>query len=216
MPDTTNADSHPCEYLSLLWDLLLSETKRQADGLISQKPSGYIANSLGKKTLTMDEFKAFAGLRVSMEMLLHKDRYEFYWRMKDSHICQTSGFPNTMSQNRFLAIWSCLHAVDETDPQFNKDDKIYKIRPVFDHQLAKFNKHYCVPGEHLSLDEGMIPTKNKLSFKQYIKDKPIRWGIKTFLLCDSENGYISNAEVYTGKQDNATVIDNLGVIGNLD
>lgn len=61
----------------------------------------------------------------------------------------------------------------------------------------------------------MIPTKNKLSFKQYIKDIPICWGIKTYLLCDSENGYISNAEVYTGLQENGNAIDNLGVIGNL-
>ena len=65
------------------------------------------------------------------------------------------------------------------------------------------------------LDKGMIPTKKRLTFKQYIKDKPIRWGINTFLLCDSENGYIVNAEVYTGRRDDADAIDNLDVTGNL-
>uniref|UniRef100_A0A0L8FU40 PiggyBac transposable element-derived protein domain-containing protein n=1 Tax=Octopus bimaculoides TaxID=37653 RepID=A0A0L8FU40_OCTBM len=60
----------------------------------------------------------------------------------------------------------------------------------------------------------MIPTKNSLSIKQYIKDKLIKWGIKTFLVCNSENGYISNAEVYTGHREDAETIEKLGVIGN--
>ena len=61
----------------------------------------------------------------------------------------------------------------------------------------------------------MIPTKN-LSIKQYIKDKPIRWGIKTFLWCDSMNGYIVNAEIYTGRRDGALAINaDLGVTGNV-
>lgn len=81
--------------------------------------------------------------------------------------------------------------------------------------MDKF-QHYYVPDEEMSLDEGMIPTKNSLSFKQYLKDKPIKWGIKTFILCDSKNGYIVNAEVYTGKRDDALAIDaDLGVTGNL-
>ena len=80
--------------------------------------------------------------------------------------------------------------------------------------MKKFKEHY-VPYCHLSLDEGMIHTKNRLSFKQYIKDKPIRWGIKTFLLCDSENGYIVNAEVYTGKKQDPNTVVSLGVTGNL-
>ena len=60
----------------------------------------------------------------------------------------------------------------------------------------------------------MIPTK-KLSFKQYIKDKPIKWGIKIFLLCGSKTGFICNAEVYTGKRTDDNLIANLGVTENL-
>ena len=57
----------------------------------------------------------------------------------------------------------------------------------------------------------MIPTKNKFGFKQYIKDKTIKWGIKTFILCESNSGYIVNAEVYTGKVDDD--ISNLALSG---
>ncbi len=99
-----------------LWDLILRETNRCAQTVTACKPKGHVAKSLGKKPLTMDDFKAFFGLRVAKEMLLYKDRYEQYWRSKDSRICATPGFPEIMSRDRFLAIWSCLHAVDEDDP----------------------------------------------------------------------------------------------------
>ena len=45
----------------------------------------------------------------------------------------------------------------------------------------------------------MIPTKNRLTIKQYIRDKPVRWGIKNFLLCEAKTGYILQAEIYTGR-----------------
>ena len=58
----------------------------------------------------------------------------------------------------------------------------------------------------------MIPTKNRLAIKQYIKDKPTKWGIKSFLLCESQTGYIVNAEIYTGAA--PIVATELGAVGN--
>jgi len=73
-----------------------------------------------------------------------------------------------------------------------------------------------VPQCELSLGDGMIPTENKLSFNQYIKEKPIKWGVKTFILCESTSGYIVNAEVYTGKVDSdPSYISSLGVTRSL-
>ena len=162
----------------------------------------------------MDEMKGFFGCRIAMECLLYKDIYEQYWRNKDNLLTVTPGIPENMPQDRFLAIWSLLHCVDERDQGLDKNDKIYKSRPIFTYLIRKFKRYY-VPNCELSLDEGMIPTKNSLSIKQYTKDKPIKWGIKTFLLCDSHNGYICGAEVYTGKVNDQDSVDNLGVTGNL-
>ena len=47
----------------------------------------------------------------------------------------------------------------------------------------------------------MIPSKNRLSIKQYIQSKPIKRGAKAFLLCESATGYIYNVEIYTDKTD---------------
>ena len=45
----------------------------------------------------------------------------------------------------------------------------------------------------------MIPFKGRLGFKQYMKDKPTKWGIKAFTLSDATNGYVYRLQVYTGK-----------------
>ena len=104
-----------------------------------------------------------------------------------------------------------MHCVDDRDCTVDKTDKIYKNRPVFDCLIEKFPLYYY-PECELSLGEGMIPTKNSLSFKQYIKDKPIGWGIKTFILCESKTGYILNASVYTGKSvSDTSFVEELGV-----
>lgn len=62
----------------------------------------------------------------------------------------------------------------------------------------------------------MIPAKNKIGFQQYIKDKPVKWGIKSFLLCESKSWYIMNVDIYTGKvQDDSSFIADLAVTGSL-
>ena len=60
--------------------------------------------------------------------------------------------------------------------------------------MSEYNTH-----EELSIDEAMIPFKGRLSIKQYMKDKPTKWGIKVFVLADARNGYTVRLQVYTGK-----------------
>ena len=74
----------------------------------------------------------------------------------------------------------------------DKSDKICKVRIMLDRMLPLFRRYYS-PRQQLSLDEGMIPTKNRLAIKQYIRDKPVRWGSKSFLLCEAKTGYILNS-----------------------
>ena len=41
----------------------------------------------------------------------------------------------------------------------------------------------------------MIPFKVRLGIKQYMKDKPTKWGIKVFALAYAKTGY--NESIYT-------------------
>ena len=58
---------------------------------------------------------------------------------------------------------------------------------------SEYNTH-----EELSVDEAMIPFKGRLRIKQYMKDKPTKWGIKAFALADARNGYTVSLQIYTG------------------
>ena len=46
----------------------------------------------------------------------------------------------------------------------------------------------------------MIKFQGRSSLKQYMPKKPIKRGIKVFVLAHSANGYFSQLEVYSGKQ----------------
>ena len=48
------------------------------------------------------------------------------------------------------------------------------------------------------LKKQYIPFKGRLAFKQYIKDKPTKWGSKVFVLADSCNTYVKNIQIYSG------------------
>ena len=55
----------------------------------------------------------------------------------------------------------------------------------------------------------MIKFQGRSSLKQYMPLKPVKHGIKVWVLADSSNGYFSKFEVYTGK--GATAEKGLGM-----
>ena len=70
---------------------------------------------------------------------------------------------------------------------------------IFDTFIAACKANYWLACE-VALDEAVKKFKGKCSFKQYIKNKPVRWGIKVFALCCSHTAYLFNSVVYLGKR----------------
>ena len=58
-------------------------------------------------------------------------------------------------------------------------------------------------GRDLSVDESLVPFKGRTFLKQYIKNKPHKWGVKLWPLTCSTTGYVWRFSVYSGKQNNA-------------
>ena len=56
------------------------------------------------------------------------------------------------------------------------------------------------PHNTLFIDEKMIPFKGRCSLKQYFPLKPVKRGIKVWVRADVINGYVSELNVYVGKQ----------------
>lgn len=72
------------------------------------------------------------------------------------------------------------------------------------------NSELYKPAIRISVDEGMIGFKGRLSFRQYMPAKPTKYGIKVWMAADASNGFVVNHKVYLGKQPRRVLANGLG------
>ena len=82
------------------------------------------------------------------------------------------------------------------DPAVDKSDKLWKLRGSMDLLLVKFQDLYEVNG-FVTVDESMVKFKGRLAW-QYLPMKPVKWGVKVWVMAESKTGYVNNFQVYTG------------------
>lgn len=92
--------------------------------------------------------------------------------------------------------------------------RLYKIQMMIDHARQKF-QHTFVPEGKLCIDESIVPFKGRLAIKQYLPKNRNRFGIKLFVLCDVESGFIIDFIVYCGSQTQIEQVPNLGITGSV-
>ena len=111
-----------------------------------------------------------------------------------------------MTRFRFKNILAALHVCDlELDAENDRKkkagqpyDPLLKVKPLIGElQLACFAQY--APRQNVSINERMVASKGRFCMKQFIKDKPVRWGFKLWVLACSKTGYTLKFEVYTGK-----------------
>ena len=88
-----------------------------------------------------------------------------------------------MTRDQFLALLTFWHLNDNEN--VDETNKMFKIEPLFKKLNENFQSTYY-PKQQLSVDESMVPWKGRVSFRQFIKNKPVRYGMKLYLLCESE------------------------------
>ena len=54
---------------------------------------------------------------------------------------------------------------------------LFKLGEVYDNILTRF-KTVWYPGQHMCIDEGMIPFRGKVHVRVYAPDKPNKYGLK--------------------------------------
>ena len=201
IPGPTNPDEgqSPLQLLgryftNSVWEHIVRETNSYAAA-----NKGTTPKARPWTDITVDELKAFVGLLLVMG-IVHLPRIEMYWQQ--SHpLLATVSISNAIPLVRFEQIFRFLHLVDSSSlvpPSQPDGDKLFKIRPLLDMVLPKFESEYELH-QFITIDEAMIPFKGRLGFKQYMKAKPTKWGIKVFVLSDSVNGYVYRLQIYTGK-----------------
>ena len=103
-----------------------------------------------------------------------------------------------MVRDRFKMILTFFHLNDNTKyvpagaPQH---DPLFKLRPLFDTLRTAFMAVYK-PLENICIDEALCLWRGHVGFRVYIKNKPVKWGIKLYELCESVSGYVYTLEVY--------------------
>ncbi|EGG23032.1 hypothetical protein DFA_05162 [Cavenderia fasciculata] len=118
--------------------------------------------------------------------LVKLPRAEDHWNRK-SPFHPPSVIRPLMSRKRFKSILKFLH--------YDEDSVIQMIE-------KNSNNHY-IPSLRLSIDEYMAPYKGLVRFKQYEPDKPHKFGLKYFVLSDS-NGFILTQWLYRGSDESTT------------
>ena len=104
---------------------------------------------------------------------------------------------DVISRQRFRDISQYLHFVDNDhlvprgDPSY---DRLGKIRPLIEHLGERFEALYN-PTQNVAEDEAMIKFQGRSSLKQYMPMKPIKRGIKVWVLADSANGYFHKLDI---------------------
>ncbi|XP_025991729.2 piggyBac transposable element-derived protein 4-like [Solenopsis invicta] len=111
-------------------------------------------------------------------------------------------FRATMSRDRFQKITRCIRFDNRADRAERRvRDKLAPIRNVYEKWNKNLSRLYN-PGENITVDEQLVPFRGRCPFKQYIPSKPARYGLKIWAVCDSQNAYTWNTQVYTGKAPN--------------
>ena len=103
-----------------------------------------------------------------------------------------------MSRNRFDEIMQNLHLADNSC--LDNSHKFAKVRTI----LGKLNDRCLqlyLPEQTVSVDESMVPYFGRHGCKQYMKNKPVKFGYK-FWVAASPLGYAIQFYPYMGKDDN--------------
>lgn len=147
------------------------------------------------------DYEAYIGFSIFMG-ITHKPAVRDYWS-KDP-VYRYAPIADKISRDRFMQITRYLHYTNNEDlPAPGQPDycRLGKVLPLLEYLQTRFSVVYN-PGRNLAVDEAMIKFQGRSSLKQYMPKKPVKRGIKVWVLGDSTNGYFSRLDVYTGKKGN--------------
>ena len=197
-------DAEPIDYFKLYFtdaviDIIYKETNRYAQQYIAANGPNLRPKSIVHSWTPTDakEINAFLGLCILMG-IISKPRISMYWSTDSFY--HTPVFSQVMPRLRFQLLQRFLHFQDNQDPTYNPNDpdrdRLFKVRTIVNMIRERFNSVYYPP-ENLTIDEGLVLYKWRLLFKQYIKSKRSRFGIKMFELATA-SGILLDFIIYQG------------------
>jgi hypothetical protein len=189
-------------YFEYFWnteilDLITTETNRYAAQCLSNAIWRRCSRLKDWKPTDIGEIFVFFALQI-LQGIINKPIGKWYWSKKD--IIATSFFTKNMSYRRFVLLKRCIHFTDNStyDATTHPNPKLNKLWPIIEHLNKKFSSA-ITPERDVTIDESLMLYKGRLGWIQYIPLKRARFGIKSYMLCESKSGYIWSFIIYTGK-----------------
>ena len=103
-----------------------------------------------------------------------------------------------MSRHRFEAMSSFFPVVTLKEEDMN-NHPLKKVLPLYA-LIKERSLEFFQPLRELSIDERMVRSKARTHFRQYIRNKPTKWGFKFWVLSDV-TGYTVDFNLYCGRRD---------------
>ncbi|OWZ13034.1 hypothetical protein PHMEG_00013714 [Phytophthora megakarya] len=108
-------------------------------------------------------------------------------------------FGQFVSKAGFDRIMQNLHFTDNSDAR-SDTDRTWKVRSVVETLQNTCAHGYNVPSV-LSFDEAMNSSRSRHNIiRQFMKDKPHKWGTQVFMTCCAEKAYVLRLKVCCGSE----------------
>ncbi|CAK9827573.1 PiggyBac transposable element-derived protein 4 [Anthophora retusa] len=190
----------PKEIFDKIWnqeimDLIVSCTNKYGDKLLSlSRPHTRNCRIQSFKETNLDEMEIFFGLCL-LQSQIKTPKVRSNWSSNPLYYHPIFGA--SMTGRRFEQLLRCLNCESVAI-----NDRLSKIFDLLKLVNGSFQTVYK-PGKNLSLDESMMLHRGRLSFRQFIKSKKNKYGIKFYELC-THDGYALNVDIYKGKVSHET------------
>ncbi|XP_055074469.2 piggyBac transposable element-derived protein 4 [Misgurnus anguillicaudatus] len=195
-----SASCRPLQYFELFFTSSIIQT-------IVDNSNAYAAKMYGSdksmcRDISVKDFKKFLAMVIYMGLVKCCSLTD-YWKTSDLYRLPFPG--RIMSFKKFYAICNCFHISDpkvdeENDQKKGTDeyDRLCRIKPLYE-DIREACKSSFQPFQNISIDERMVASKARNGLKQYMKNKPTKWGYKLYVLADSSSGYTWDFFVYEGR-----------------
>ena len=184
-------------------DRIVLETNRYARAILPPVDSEEPRTKGGPmwKDVDRSDIRGWLGICILMGCKRLPSVRQYWMRSQPFLYCQL--ISSIMSLGRWEQIMRCLHLVDNSsivrdvnDPRF---DRIAKTRWLVE-MFVKVSKEIYNLEKEITVDECVIPYKGRYCFiRQFMPDKPVRFGIKVWLLASSKSRFVWQMEVYFGE-----------------
>ncbi len=208
IPEHLKKTSEPIDFVYLFldetyWEYLAEQTNLYAQqSIIEMQNKGKLkpfSRVKAWKNTNSQEIKIYSALVLWTGLISNIDLKGKIFIISDNWSkdkLHETNFKEYIKLYRFQLLHRFFHLANNLDDK--KTDDLFKIRPVLDLMNSNWSK-YNNADQILSVDEAIIKYNGRIKFRQYIMNKPVKWGIKAFLICNSLDRYCHGLEIYYGK-----------------